>query len=104
MEGSTARLQCRVISDTPLFLQWLKRLDRLSPYEAHRQAVAGMDYARPDPDGVLQVQNKKKLMTLYCVFINHKSILRFIFFLIYTYVYIVHCVCLCVQVEMPFRI
>lgn len=61
MEGSTARLQCRVISDTPLFLQWLKRLDRLSPYEAHRQAVAGMDYARPDPDGVLQVQNKKNL-------------------------------------------
>ncbi|EFX73925.1 hypothetical protein DAPPUDRAFT_57798, partial [Daphnia pulex] len=43
MEGSTARLQCRVISDTPLFLQWLKRLDRLSPYEAHRQAVAGVD-------------------------------------------------------------
>ncbi|XP_057368193.1 fibroblast growth factor receptor-like 1 [Daphnia carinata] len=56
MEGSTARLQCRVISDTPLFLQWLKRLDRLSPYEAHRQAVGGMDYARPDADGVLQFE------------------------------------------------
>ncbi|XP_046642813.1 fibroblast growth factor receptor-like 1 isoform X1 [Daphnia pulicaria] len=56
MEGSTARLQCRVISDTPLFLQWLKRLDRLSPYEAHRQAVAGVDNGRPDSDGVLQFE------------------------------------------------
>ncbi len=57
MEGSTARLQCRVISDTPLFLQWLKRLDRLSPYEAHRQAVGGVEHGRPDSDGVLQVRS-----------------------------------------------
>lgn len=64
MEGSTARLQCRVISDTPLFLQWLKRLDRLSPYEAHRQAVAGVDNGRPDSDGVLQVPNYGRLSPL----------------------------------------
>lgn len=64
MEGSTARLQCRVISDTPLFLQWLKRLDRLSPYEAHRQAVAGVDNGRPDSDGVLQVPNYDRLSPL----------------------------------------
>ena len=64
MEGSTARLQCRVISDTPLFLQWLKRLDRLSPYEAHRQAVGGVENGRPDSDGVLQVPNYCSTLSL----------------------------------------
>lgn len=48
LEGSTARLQCRVISDTPVYLQWLKRLERLPPYHP----VAD---TRPDANGVLQV-------------------------------------------------
>ena len=48
LEGSTARLQCRVISDTPVYLQWLRRLERLPPYHP----VAD---TRPDANGVLQV-------------------------------------------------
>ena len=63
MEGSTARLQCRVISDTPLFLQWLKRLDRVSPtYDQHRLGSGGVvaagivDHSRPDADGIIQVR------------------------------------------------
>lgn len=59
LEGSSARLQCRVISDTPVYLQWLKRLERLSPYDAHRHTVAAaaaaVEYSRPDANGVLQV-------------------------------------------------
>ena len=59
MEGSTARLQCRVISDTPLFLLWLKRLDRVSPalttYDRQGSAAAAASNSQPDAEGIIQV-------------------------------------------------
>lgn len=45
-EGSSPRLQCRVVSESPLFLQWLKRLDRVGPTNSNHLL---------DPEGILQV-------------------------------------------------
>jgi len=55
LEGSTARLQCRVTSDTSPFLQWLRRLQPLSPFDRQPDDQA----QQPDGNGIISFDGWK---------------------------------------------